>query len=258
MLNKQHIFDLLVLFFIMFTPSLSHGQRPQPPCGVSYDRWSVTEASEALGDAVDILAGVDECYDTEDYLVCRDAHNAMTTARDHMTQVLAVSRGTNCRHCDLGDIAGLGKQMEAFAKDLYGKGFKSVGGGYAWQYQALADEPLCHSTKTKTGDRASNLVGTHKLAFTCTSGCSGVWRHTMTVASIDQNGNFSGTGYYDADRGYTWNVKGQLLGDTVNFKKVYTGKNLGYTSTNSGKISSNGAMAGTGFSSTGQKFTWSN
>lgn len=104
----------------------------------------------------------------------------------------------------------------------------------------------------------SDFVGKHKLAFTCTSGCTGVWRHTMSVTSMDQEGNFSGTGYYDGDHGYTWNVKGQLSGDTVNFKMVYTGKNRGYTSTNSGKISSNGTMAGTGFSSTGQKHSWSN
>ena len=239
----------------MLSPSLSHGQRP-PPCGVSYDRWSVEAASDALDDAVAILVGVDECYDTEDYLVCRDAHNAMITARDHMTQVLAVSRGTNCRYCELKEIAALGVRMEAFAKDLYGKGFKSVGSGYAWQYQALAEEPPCDSTKTKTGNGAPNLVGTHKLAFTCTSGCTGIWGHTMSVTSLDQSGNFSGTGYYDGDRRHTWNVTGRLLGDTVNFKIVYTGKNPGYTSTNSGKISSNGTMAGKGFSSTGQKHTW--
>ena len=123
MLNKLRIFNLLIIGFVMLTPSLSHGQKPQPACGVSYDRWSVAAASDALGDAVDILAGVAECYDTGDYLVCRDAHNAMTAARDHMTQVLAVSRGTNCRHCDLTTIADLGKRMEAFAKYLYGKGF---------------------------------------------------------------------------------------------------------------------------------------
>ena len=239
----------------MLNSSLSHGQRPSP-CGESYDRWSVTAASDALDDAVEILAEVDECYDTEDYLVCRDAHNAMITARDHMTQVLAVSRGTNCRYCDLGDIAALGVRMEVFAKDLYGKGFKSVGSGYEWQYKALAAEPICDSTKT--GNGAPNLVGIHSLEFKCTSGCTGTWSHTMSVTSVDQSGNFLGTGYYNGEEGYTWTVKGRLLGDTVNFKIVYTGKNPGYTSTNSGKISSNGTMAGKGFSSTGQKHTWNN
>jgi hypothetical protein len=78
----------------------------------------------------------------------------------------------------------------------------------------------------------------------------------MTVSSMDKQGNFSGTGYYDGDRGYTWTVKGKAIGNRVKFKMVYTGKNKGYTSTNSGNIRPDGTMDGTGFSSTGQKHTW--
>lgn len=109
-----------------------------------------------------------------------------------------------------------------------------------------------------TSSGAQNVVGTHKLAFTCTTGCTGVWRHTMSVSSMDRSGNFFGSGSYDADQGYTWTVNdGQVTGKTIDFKMVYTGKNKGYTVTNKGKISSNGSMSGTGFSSSGHKYTWS-
>jgi len=110
--------------------------------------------------------------------------------------------------------------------------------------------------KNNPSNIGHDIIGNHKLAFTCTSGCSGVWRHTMTVSSMDKQGNFSGTGYYDGDRGYTWTVKGKAIGNRVKFKMVYTGKNKGYTSTNSGNIRPDGTMDGTGFSSTGQKHTW--
>ena len=66
----------------------------------------------------------------------------------------------------------------------------------------------------------------------------------MTVSSMDKQGNFSGTGYYDGDRGYTWTVKGKAIGNRVKFKMVYTGKNKGYTSTNSGNIRPDGRHDG--------------
>ena len=65
----------------------------------------------------------------------------------------------------------------------------------------------------------------YNLDFLCTSGCSGTYTHTLVIDDLDSNG-FTGTGYYNANNAYTWNVTGTSP-DT--FSLIYTGNNAGYT-----------------------------
>jgi hypothetical protein len=80
----------------------------------------------------------------------------------------------------------------------------------------------------------------------------------MIVSSVDNSGNFSGTGHSNSDLGTTWILEGKISGKTINFEITYTGKNRGYTTKSIGALTSNGSMSGTAISSTGQKFSWKN
>ena len=101
-----------------------------------------------------------------------------------------------------------------------------------------------------------NLQGNYIIDFTCTSGCSGVYSHTMNITSMNlETGDFSGTGFYNADHSYTWNVSGKVTGSDVSFKIVYTGSNAGYTVDVIGTIKSDGSMFGNANSSY-QTFSW--
>ena len=67
--------------------------------------------------------------------------------------------------------------------------------------------------------------------------------HTMTITSFDPaTGDFSGTGYYNPDNGYTWTVTGNINGDHVTFTLVYTGNNAGYTLNAVGTLGSDGTL----------------
>ncbi len=93
MLKNLHISSLLALCFIMFTPSLSQGQ---DVCGVSHDRWSLEDASDILDFAEAAIVGIPDCYG-DNRQDCVEVRDAMWTAKDHITQVLAISRGLNCK-----------------------------------------------------------------------------------------------------------------------------------------------------------------
>jgi hypothetical protein len=103
-----------------------------------------------------------------------------------------------------------------------------------------------------------DLTGTYTLLFTCTSGCSGDWPHTMVIDVMDMSaGTFDGNGYYINDPGYTWDIsEGAISGTDVSFKITYTGSNSGYFVDLSGSIDSTGILSGTATSGTAQTFTW--
>lgn len=104
-----------------------------------------------------------------------------------------------------------------------------------------------------------NLTGTYKIAFTCTAGCGGTYNHTMTITVMNMtNGVFSGTGVYDTDASYTWNVTGTVDASNVSFAVDYTGANPSYALNATGSIDSNGMLSGTATSNGGQSFTWVN
>ena len=101
-----------------------------------------------------------------------------------------------------------------------------------------------------------DLTGTYVIEFTCTSGCSGIYPHTMNVTSVDlASGDFSGNGNYNPNPGYTQNVTGNVSDSSLAFTIVYTGLNPGYTVNASGTIAEDGTLSGTA-TGPGQAFTW--
>jgi len=102
-----------------------------------------------------------------------------------------------------------------------------------------------------------NPKGDYTLEFTCTSGCSGVYPHAMSISSFDEDtGVFSGTGSYIPDGSYTWDLDGTLTGTSLAMSIDYTGSNPSYAVSLAGTIAPDGTMSGTATSNVGQSFTW--
>ena len=101
-------------------------------------------------------------------------------------------------------------------------------------------------------------VGTYDVTFVCTFACNGTTIHTMTITlSNPATGAFSGTGVYNANASYTWNVSGTISAPNLFFTLVYTGTNPGYTCNMFGTVDASGVpLSGTGTSSEGQTFSW--
>lgn len=136
---------------------------------------------------------------------------------------------------------------EKMKKIIFSLGFVLVSGCF------LLLAPNGASAAAKTWD----LTGSYTLDFTCVSGCSGVYSHTMNVT--DENlfkGTFTGNGHYNTDASYTWNLNGSVDNNDVKFNIVYTGSNSGYKVDATGSISKKGILSGTASSSDGQTFTW--
>ena len=88
-----------------------------------------------------------------------------------------------------------------------------------------------------------SVLGEHQVSFTCGGG---QYNHTMVVSAEDlSTGNFSGTGYYNLNHSYTWNLTGNVNGNNVTFTVVYTGANAGYTLHATGTINQDGSVSGT-------------
>lgn len=103
----------------------------------------------------------------------------------------------------------------------------------------------------------TDIEGQHLITFTCISGCSGDYPHTMNVASMNTTtGDFSGTGFYNPNNAYTWNVTGNTQGASIEFDIVYTGLSPGYTVEADGTMNLDGTSFGTAVSSSAQTFTW--
>lgn len=79
------------------------------------------------------------------------------------------------------------------------------------------------------------------LVFACGSGS---YAHTLETVSQNADGSFSGTGQYDANAAYTWDITGDVSGDTMTFTLIYTGSNAGYKLEGSGTIASDGSISG--------------
>lgn len=103
----------------------------------------------------------------------------------------------------------------------------------------------------------SDISGLHNVAFTCTSGCSGTYLHTLNISSMDTTtGNFSGSGFYNPNNAYTWNISGNTVGNSFSAHIVYTGLGAGYTIDLTGTIDAGGVISGTAASSSSQSFTF--
>lgn len=80
------------------------------------------------------------------------------------------------------------------------------------------------------------------ITFMCGAGS---YSHTLLTVSQDADGDFTGTGHYNPNNGYTWDVEGDIAGDAISFTIVYTGINAGYTLNGAGTIGSDGSITGT-------------
>ncbi len=119
----------------------------------------------------------------------------------------------------------------------------STGTGRVWDPEAKK----CKNT----------LAGSYHLMFTCTANCSGIFPHTMSIISFDFGaGNFSGSGTYDPDNSYKWNINGNVVGSNIIFHILYTGVNPGYTVDGNGTFPGDGSFNGTATSSSSQSFTF--
>ena len=92
-------------------------------------------------------------------------------------------------------------------------------------------------------DESWSLNTPSSIDFTCGGG---TYEHTLETISIDPDtGIFSGTGSYDANGSYTWDIDGTITGDGLTFALVYTGTGAGYTLNGDGAISPDGSINGT-------------
>lgn len=81
------------------------------------------------------------------------------------------------------------------------------------------------------------------IVFTCSGN---PYNHTLnTVSENYGTGDFTGTGSYDANNSYTWDINGNISGDSITFTLVYTGLNPGYTLHGDGTIAPDGSISGT-------------
>lgn len=102
-----------------------------------------------------------------------------------------------------------------------------------------------------------NLTGSHTLTFTCVTGCSGDWVHTMNINNMNMTtGDFSGTGFFNPDDTYTWDVTGNVDGSNITFNVHYTGTAAGSEVYQTGTIDLLGNASGTSTSNFGPTFTW--
>jgi len=99
-----------------------------------------------------------------------------------------------------------------------------------------------------------DITGTWAMDFVL----GGDYFHTMTVTLGDFNtftGAFSGTGFYNPDHSYTWDITGTVSGDDITFHILYTGTNAGYAVDATGTIASDGlSMGGDDATGPGQVF----
>lgn len=100
------------------------------------------------------------------------------------------------------------------------------------------------------------IISKHNLVFTCVSGCSGTFPHTLNIDSFDASGNFDGAGFYNTNPAYTWDVTGNAGGTNFDAHVLYTGSGAGYFVDLTGTRDASGNANGTATSSTSQTFTW--
>lgn len=86
------------------------------------------------------------------------------------------------------------------------------------------------------------LTAPKDITFTCGGGS---YPHTLLTVNNQSNGDFSGTGQYQVDHSYTWNINGHINGNNITFNLLYTGSNSGYTLNGVGTIKPDGSISGT-------------
>lgn len=84
------------------------------------------------------------------------------------------------------------------------------------------------------------LTAPKAITFTC----GGSWYHTLSTINNLADGDFQGTGVWNGSPAYTWNIDGNIDGDSITFHLVYSGGNPGYTLNGTGSIASDGSING--------------
>jgi len=80
------------------------------------------------------------------------------------------------------------------------------------------------------------------LVFTCGGD---QYSHTLDTVNQTGAGVLTGTGHWNPNAGYTWNLAGQVTDDTVTFTITYTGAESGSVYTQTGAIAPDGSVSGT-------------
>lgn len=101
-----------------------------------------------------------------------------------------------------------------------------------------------------------NLVGTYNWNFVCTSGCSGVWSHSMTITSQETDGVFSGTGHTLESPNLRWIASGTVSGSAFTLQIDYLDPPPGvstYSAAFTGTILPDGKLSGSGVSTVNER-----
>lgn len=100
------------------------------------------------------------------------------------------------------------------------------------------------------------VINTPKaIVFTC-----GGTNYPHTLNTVSQNlstGSFTGTGTYDTNHSYTWDITGNTTGNAITFHILYTGVAAGTIYNGVGIIASNGSISGNITSGNCQSFSMS-
>jgi hypothetical protein len=100
-----------------------------------------------------------------------------------------------------------------------------------------------------------NLNGEYTIVFTCTSGCSGDYPHSMDVKFTNLgNGQVTGTGHYDVNPAITWMLTGTVSGTAVTLHVDYDASSY-YVDLSGSIDTTDGSMSGSAASAS-QTFTW--
>lgn len=73
----------------------------------------------------------------------------------------------------------------------------------------------------------------------------GEYPHTIDTIVQDEDGNLEGTGSYDSDSNYTWDLEGTINVDVIEFTITYTNLAFGSVYNLTGTIDEDGSVSGT-------------
>ena len=86
------------------------------------------------------------------------------------------------------------------------------------------------------------LLAPNSVVFSCGGGG---YPHTLLTISQDVDGNLTGTGWYNLNQAYTWDLTGNITGDNISFTITYTALAAGSVYNSSGVIGADGSISGT-------------
>jgi hypothetical protein len=107
---------------------------------------------------------------------------------------------------------------------------------------AVGTALLVVATTVWAGGGSYELTAPSDMDFQCGGG---TYNHTLDTVSNYNDGTFDGTGSYDSNSSYTWDIDGSIVGNSITFHLVYTGSNAGYTLNGNGTIALDGSVSGT-------------